>query len=160
MAIDVKPRLTAVHTALSVGSKFETIPWKKRGTLLVALLLVCLLAFSGCGSSARTDSTEAHKVAAAERKFLNEWGKAGAVVLSQCSGMHGEAGARCSQRILKSRQGRAMVEFYDAIDALLDGGLGPRCAEELRDTRSFITEIPHFPGDASAVCREESRHDN
>jgi hypothetical protein len=116
-----------------------------------------LLALSGCGSSAKTDSTEAHKVAVAERQFLNEWGKAAAVVRLQCSGMHGKPGARCSQRILKSRQGRAMVKFSGSIDALLDGGVGPKCAEELEDTRSLMTEVPYFPGDATAVCRAESK---
>jgi hypothetical protein len=104
-----------------------------------------------------TDATEAHKVAVAERKFLNEWGKAAAVVRSQCSGMQGKPGARCSQRILKSRQGRALLKFSESIDVILDGGVGTKCAEELEDTQSLMTEVPYFPGDATEVCRAESQ---
>jgi hypothetical protein len=49
-----------------------------------------------------------------------------------------------------------MVEFSKSIEALLDGGVGPECADALEATLSTM-DVPAFPGEATAACRAESR---
>ena len=60
----------------------------------LALLLVAALILVGCGSTATTSPAEAKAVAAAEGRFLNEWGHAYKLGLARCKGLREEAGLK------------------------------------------------------------------
>lgn len=124
-------------------------------TTLVLLLLIT--AVLGCGSSATTSADEAKAVSIAEKKFVAEWGHANVIGTTQCSKEEGEAGARCYQEAIAPLQAKAREEFSGSIKRLLEGGVGPECADELKETLSTMNSVPVFPGGTASICLSESR---
>lgn len=119
------------------------------------VLLISVGILSGCGSS--TSSREATAVTVAEARFLKQWGDADQVASRRCSGKRGSKGAACIEDVGIPRQARAMARFDKAVEALLDSGVGPECAEALEDALAASNSIPSFPGETSAICRAESQ---
>jgi hypothetical protein len=109
----------------------------------------------GCGSSSRTTPADVHAIAAAEHRFLVRYGHARKVGVSKCSGKTGAADTRCYNAVVVSRQSKAATEFLKFRRALLDAGVGPKCAEALEEIA--LESLPEFPAEALLACRSESR---
>lgn len=125
----------------------------------IALFFVFVLAggtvLTGCASE--TSRSEARVVVAAEERFLEEWRRSAAALDARCDGKRGSSYSRCYERVVVPRQAAAIVAFARSINALLDDGVGPRCTAALRSTLRAMPSVPAFPGDASRVCRGESK---
>ena len=128
-----------------------------RLSLGVALLAVTALILVGCGSTATTSPAEAKAVAAAEGRFLKEWGHAYKLGVARCDGLSVKAGRQCLLRVEDPLQRAAIVRFGKASETLLEGSLGPECDASLKDARSSMTSVPSFAGSTAFICREESR---
>lgn len=124
--------------------------------LVLLVALFSLTTMVSCGTS-ETSPPEARSAVAAEDGFVSRWGQAERAAMAKCLGIEGEEGAKCLQSVALPRQERAGVRFLDAIEELLDGGVGPKCADALEESRSSITSVPSFPGEAGAICRAESQ---
>jgi hypothetical protein len=109
----------------------------------------------GCGSSATTSPAEAHAITVAERTFLAKWRHAEGAATARCSAKGGQA-EKCHTALAVPPQGKAIREFSESIEALLDEGVGPECAEALESTLSTM-DVTAFPGEATAICRAESQ---
>lgn len=122
------------------------------------LLFLALVGLVGCGSSASpTSSSEAQAVATAERTFLTDWRRANLLAIQRCAGMKGLEGVKCSQAVTQPRQGPATADFLKAFEAILAGGVGPKCEEALEDALYSVTSVPAFGGATTSVCLIESR---
>jgi len=121
------------------------------------VLLVFALVVIGCGSSPRTTPADVHAIAVAEHRFLAKYGRANQLGRKKCSGRTGAADTRCYQAVVLRRQSKAAAEFLKFREALLDAGVGPKCAKALEETEAVINSLPEFPGEALMACRSESR---
>lgn len=119
-----------------------------------ALLLLALIVI-GCGSSSRTTPADVHAIAAAEHRFLVRYGHARKVGIGKCAGKTGTADTSCYNAVVVPRQSKAAAEFLNFSEALLDAGVGPKCAEALEEID--LNSLPEFPGEATSVCRSESQ---
>jgi len=117
--------------------------------LLLALIVI------GCGSSSRTTPADVHAISAAEHRFLAKYGRANELGTKKCSGRAGAADTSCYQAVVLPRQSKAAVGFLKFSKALLDAGVGPKCAEALEEID--LNSLPEFPGEAALICRSESR---
>lgn len=125
-------------------------------TRMVALvLLVFALVMTGCGSSPRTTPADVHAIVVAEHRFLAKYRRANELGTKKCSGRTGAADTGCYQAVVLRRQSKAAVELLKFSEALLDAGVGPKCAEALEEID--LDSLPEFPGEATSVCRSESR---
>jgi hypothetical protein len=111
---------------------------------------------AGCGSSS-TSHAEAEAVAVAEHGFLAKWRSAEKVGTVQCAGKYGLVGLHCNEAVVPPLQVKAMVEFSKSIEALLDGGVGPECADALMEAQVTMNSVPSFPDETVIICRAESR---
>jgi hypothetical protein len=96
-------------------------------------------------------------VATAERTFLGEWRRANELAIQRCAGMKGPEGVKCSQAVTQPRQGPATADFLKAFEAILAGGVGPKCEEALENALYSVTSVPAFGGATTSMCRAESR---
>lgn len=96
-------------------------------------------------------------MAIAERTFLSEWRRANELAIQRCAGMKGLEGVRCSQAVTQPRQGPATADFLKAFEAILAGGVGPKCEEALENALYSVTSVPAFGGATTFMCRTESR---
>src|SRR5436190_664803 len=119
------------------------------------VLLVFALGVIGCGSSSRTTPADVHAIAVAEHRFLAKYGRANQLGRKKCSGRTGAADTRCYQAVVLHRQSEAAVELLKFSEALLDAGVGPKCAEALEEIEP--NSLPEFPGEALMACRSESQ---
>jgi hypothetical protein len=129
----------------------------KTARLSFALLLVAAFILVGCGSTATTSPAEAKAVAAVEGRFLDEWTHAYRLGLARCKGLTEEAGLKCLHRVESPLRVAAMERFAKSSEALLDDGLGPKCAASLKDARDSMVSISSFAGSTTFTCRAESR---
>jgi hypothetical protein len=129
------------------------LPQTTRMATLV--LLVFALVVIGCGSSSRTTPADVHAITVAEHRFLAKYGRANELGTKKCSGRTGAADTRCYQAVVLPRQSKAAAEFFKFREALLDAGVGPKCAEALEEIQ--LNSLPEFPGEALMACRSESR---
>lgn len=134
---------------------------KSRGQNVAFLSMLALLlsvtAMIGCGSSATTSSSEAADIATAEQRFLTAWKSANSAGVAQCSKRGEPAGTKCYQDIIAPLEADSRARFSASIESLLEGGVGPECADALHETLSTINSVPLFPGGAASICRSESR---
>jgi hypothetical protein len=145
-------RLESFSTSVRCCLRFRRL----KSVACFILLALLMTAGAGCGSSTSTSAADARAIAVAEGRFLDQWGHAEEAATGQCSGKDGRASARCHAAVVAPRQGNAMLEFSEAIEALLNGGVGPECADALEETLTTM-DVPAFPGEATAICRAESR---
>ncbi len=125
-------------------------------TRIVALILLLFaLIVIGCGSSSRTTPADVHAIAVAEHRFLTRYGRANELGTNKCSGKTGAADTRCYNAVVVPRQSKAATEFLKFERALLNAGVGPKCAEALEEID--LNSLPEFPGEATSICRSESR---
>jgi len=122
---------------------------------LLLLALVLLAAGIGCGSPS-TDPTEAAAIAAAEDEFLRKWRHAEAATAKQCGDRQRGNSDACYDRIAR-RQQRAAIEFAEFIRDVREQGVGPECDDALEGALYSTNSVPFFLGEATAVCRAESR---
>jgi hypothetical protein len=131
---------------------------RRPGVLLTTLVLVLsATAIAGCGSSATTSPAEAQAVAVAEHRFLVADRHANIAAKARCSKKSGQAGANCFHKVVERLEAKPRARFVASIEALLEGGVGPECADELKETLSTISSVPLFPGGTASICRSESR---
>lgn len=109
----------------------------------------------GCGASSRTAPADVHALSAAEHRFLAKYRRANELGTKKCSGRTGAADTGCYQAVVLRRQSKAAVELLKFIEALLDAGVGPKCAEALEEIDLY--SLPEFPGEATMVCHSESQ---
>lgn len=119
------------------------------------VLLVFAFVVIGCGSSSRTTPADVRAIAVAEHRFLAKYGRANQLGRKKCSGRTGAADTGCYQAVVLRRQSKAAIELLKFSKALLDAGVGPKCAEALEEIEP--NSLPEFPGEALMACRSESR---
>jgi hypothetical protein len=125
---------------------------------LVAVLIAASLIATGCGgSSASTSRAEAAAVAQAERAFLASWNEATGKAKDRCEPTANPE--RCFVVAFKPGAKSAVSHFYVAIEAVMAEGVGSECKAALEEAVAEPTQIPSFPGSATAACRSESRGD-
>ena len=140
------------------------IPFKKRtvqapAACIVALvLLLSATALAGCGSSATTSPAEAKVIAVAEQKLGVGIRRAVIEAKFQCSKKSGQAEESCFQRLVWQGEGKPTTAFMATVEGLLEGGVGPECAESLEEALSTINSVPLFPGGTASICQAESRN--
>jgi hypothetical protein len=123
-----------------------------------AVLLVCCAIAAGCGgSSASTSGADAAAVAAAEHGFLRAWNGAETKAKEQCQPAAGKSFYRCYNPAVRPGQRAAVASFTDALEKVMAGGVGSKCAEAVEEAIAEPEALPNFPGDATAGCRAESR---
>lgn len=125
--------------------------------MAIPVLLLLALIVIGCGSSSRTTPADVNTIVVAEHRFLARYGRARKLGEEECSGKTGAAYKRCYDTTIVPRQEKVAGEFLKSIEALLDAGVGPKCAKALEETESAIYFVPEFPGEATMACRSESR---
>lgn len=131
---------------------------KARLNATVGLLLVSAsLVVVGCGSNGSTSMEEAKAVAIAESQFRDEWRHAIEFGRATCAGKPGPSGKDCLERIEEPLRRHAIKLFSKEIDGILQVGVGPKCAEALKEARVTIPSVPSFPGALTLTCQEESR---
>lgn len=139
--------------ASNIISRSGHLPQTTRVVVLV--LLVFALVMTGCGSSPRTTSADVHAIAVAEHRFLAKYRRANELGTKKCSGRTGTADTGCYQAVVLRRQSKAAVELLKFSEALLDAGVGPKCAEALEEIEP--SSLPEFQGEALMACRSESQ---
>jgi hypothetical protein len=121
-------------------------------------LLLSATAVVGCGgSSATTSPAEANAVAVAEHRFFVANRHANIAAKARCSKKSVQAGASCFHKVVELLEANPRARFVASIEALLEGGGGPKCAAALKETLSTISSVPLFPGGTASICRSESR---
>jgi hypothetical protein len=124
--------------------------------LVTLALLLSATATAGCGSSATTSPADAKAVAVAEHEFFVANRRANIAARAQCSKESGQAGESCFQKVVESLEAKPRAEFVTFVEGLLEGGVGPECAEALDEALSTISSVPLFPGGTASICRSES----
>jgi hypothetical protein len=129
------------------------LPTMTRTAALV--LLMFALGVTGCGSSSRTTPADVHAIAVAEHKFLIRYRHANELSTKMCADKTGTVDTSCYNAVVVPRQSKAALELLKFSEALLDAGVGPKCAEALEEIEP--NSLPEFPGEALMACRSESR---
>lgn len=124
----------------------------------VATLVVLLFAtaLAGCGSSATTSPAEAEAIAVAEHEFGVANRRGVVAAKAQCWKKSGQAEESCYQKRVALREERHRKAFRAIIEEVLEGGVGPECAEALEETLSTVGP-DLFLGGTASLCQAESR---
>lgn len=125
--------------------------------LVTLVLMLSVTAIPGCGSSATTSPADAKAVAVAEHEFFVANRRANIAARAQCSKESRQAGESCFQKVVEPLEAKPRAGFVTSVEGLLEGGVGPECAEALEEALSTISSVPLFPGGTASICRSESR---
>lgn len=125
--------------------------------LVTLVLLLSATAIAGCGSSATTSPADAKAVAVAEHEFFVANRRANIAAKAQCSKESRQAGESCFHKVVEPLEAKPRAGFVTSVEGLLEGGVGPECAEALEEALSTISSVPLFPGGTASICRSESR---
>jgi hypothetical protein len=130
-----------------------------RSKLLIAAVVLSLALglLAACGSSHSTTPRDVRTVAVAEGRFRAEWRQATRDGTAKCARAVASHVEHCRGQVEGPGQRHAMARYSKAVEVILEGGVGAKCAEALTESVNTMSSIPAFAGATTAACRAESQ---